>query len=156
MDYFRIIKMNHVPLLVYRNGEIYRIKNNGYKIIENTKHKCNYNLIKLNYKLFYRHRILGYAFLNLDLEDEKQMIDHIDGNTINNDVRNLRRVTRQENAFNSHKAKGYSYDKIAKSFKTYIHINHKLIYLGHFKTEIEARMKYLSAKQKYHIINTYS
>jgi hypothetical protein len=48
------------------------------------------------------HRILGKAFLGLNIEDKKQMIDHIDGNGLNNSFENLRIVTNQENAKNYH------------------------------------------------------
>ena len=156
MDYFRIIMLNCVPLLVYKSGEIYRIKHNNYYSIPNRRHSCGYNHVKLNNKLFYRHRILGYAFLNLEIENTIQYIDHVDGNKINNDIRNLRRVTPQENAFNQPRSKGYTFDPINKIYKAYIHLNSQYIHLGNYKTETEARDKYLEAKKKYHVINFYS
>jgi len=157
MDYFRIITLNSVHLLVYKNGDVFRIKDGNVKYIPNNQHKCGYNLIKLNRKLFYRHRIIAYCFLELNITDFAECIDHIDGNKVNNCVGNLRRVTRQENSFNNqHNVKGYSYQKRTKNYKTYIHLNRKMIYLGYFKTEEEAREAYLKAKEKYHIITKYS
>ena len=55
------------------------------------------------------HRIVAYAYLNLDIEKPKQVVDHQDIDKSNNFVSNLRIVT-QQNTFNIH-AKGYCYEK---------------------------------------------
>ena len=57
-----------------------------------------YNVINLyqngKYKTFKVHRLVGIAFL--ENPDNKPMIVHIDDNKSNNDVKNLRWVTRKE------------------------------------------------------------
>ena len=57
-------------------------------------------------KTYLHHRIIGYAFLGLDIDNVFTCIDHIDRNRINNNWLNLRLVTKQQNAFNRN-AKGY-------------------------------------------------
>jgi len=100
-----------------------------------------------NYKL---HRIIAFAYLGLDIENPKQVIDHIDRNILNNCVSNLRLVSKQENNFNRG-AKGYH--KFRNKYQAHIQINGKTIHLGLFETESEASNAYLTAKKIYHIIN---
>jgi hypothetical protein len=87
----------------------------------------------------------------LDLNNVNLEIDHIDRNTINNKLSNLRILTHQQNCLNRN-AKGYTLDKIYNKWKSIIFYNNKNIYLGHFATEEEAHNAYLEAKKKYHII----
>ena len=100
-----------------------------------------------------RHRIMGYAFLNLDIENSKLEIDHIDGNRINNHISNLRIVSKQQNQFNRTKAKGFHFNKRIKKYQAYIGVNSKMILLGLYTTEEEAHQAYLNAKIIYHPIN---
>ena len=88
-----------------------------------------------------------------DIEDSSMNnhIDHIDGNKLNNHIDNLRVVTHQENHFNRTKAKGYTFDKKGMNYRAYIKFN-KLIHLGCYDTETDAREAYLEAKAKYHHI----
>ena len=114
----------------------------------------------------------GYTMVQLDIEGKKysiighrlawflhygtlpiNSIDHIDGNTSNNKIDNLRDVTNQQNQWNQTKAKGYSWDKSANKFRAAIKINGKKKHLGLFQTEQEARNAYLRAKETYHVIN---
>ncbi len=83
---------------------------------------------------------------------DHMFIDHINGNPIDNRRCNLRIVTNQQNQFNRHSAKGYSWQKDSKKWKARIVKNKKTIYLGLFNTESEARQAYLSAKQELHKI----
>ena len=78
-------------------------------------------------------------------------VDHINNNSIDNRIENLRILTSQQNNFNRI-AKGYHWDKKASRWKAQIVINDKRIYLGLFKEEADARNAYLEAKEKYHII----
>ena len=153
----RLITLNGVKLLVYINGMIlrYRDKANGrFKkgwgeakgSIDNT---TGYLRTRLNRKDFLKHRIVGYAFLGLDIDNPKQIIDHIDRNKQNNNMNNLRIVSHQENQFNTN-AKGYYLNN--NKWRASIRINTKPIHIGCFKTEEEAHKAYLQAKEKYHII----
>lgn len=109
---------------------------------------CHLYIDKKQYKL-YGHRLAWYLHHG---ELPVNSIDHIDGNTSNNKIDNLRDVTHQHNHFNQTTAKGYTWHKQHKKFHAQIRINGKPIHLGYFISEPEARNAYLTAKEKYHPI----
>lgn len=59
-----------------------------------------YYRVKFDDVHYYVHRLVGAAFLKLDLNDKSFIIDHIDNNTINNQLSNLRKTTRSKNSQN--------------------------------------------------------
>ena len=87
-----------------------------------------------------------------------QMIDHIDGNPLNNRINNLRDVSSRVNLQNQRKAKpsnktaflGVSFRKDTGKFQARININGKKVCLGCFTTPEEAHAAYLAAKRKSH------
>ena len=120
----RLITLNGVKLLVYLNGMILRyseMTNNhlkkGWSEAKGTINNTGYITIFVNGKHYFKHRIVAYAFLGLDINNPKQHIDHIDRNRQNNNFMNLRIVTSQENSFNTN-AKGYI--KKGKKFQAHI------------------------------------
>ena len=87
---YKMILLDGVELMVYQNGDIYRTKFNKLKLINNvSNHNRGYNTIFINDKTLLRHRIMGHTFLNLDINNPKQQIDHIDGDRLNNNLTNL-------------------------------------------------------------------
>lgn len=56
-------------------------------------------------KMHYIHRLVAYHFL--DNPDNKKEVNHIDGNTLNNDVTNLEWCTRKENVSHASKMNIY-------------------------------------------------
>jgi hypothetical protein len=135
----------------YRNGDVFRRWNTGvYKLVQNTANAHGYNMVRCTNKMVYRHRIIYYAF-NFDFDIyNKNILDHIDNNPLNNALDNLRIVTVQENAHNQLTCKGYSYDKNAKKYKSYIILDSKYYHLGIFNTRWEARQAYLKAIPEFH------
>jgi hypothetical protein len=115
-------------------------------------HSKGYKMINICDNSYLLHRIIGYLFLGLDIENINQHIDHIDGNKQNNSLENLRIVSNIENHWNMPKAKGYSWCKNMNKFRATIKKDYKQIYLGCFDTEEEARQAYLDAKSIYHVI----
>lgn len=77
------------------------------------------------------------------------VIDHIDRNTSNNKISNLRNITQQKNQFNT-AAKGYYI--YGNKYRAMIGYNNKNIHLGLYNTPEEAHQAYLDAKKIYHII----
>jgi hypothetical protein len=150
---YKIIELLGKKLLVFKSGTIYRwMKSNFWKLIETKNNSNGYNLIKVDNKLIRRHRIMAFTFLNLDINNSKQEVDHINGDKLNNHVDNLRLVNQQENCFNRTNTKGYSFRKARNKFESKIMLNGKSKHLGYFTTEEDAHQAYLNAKTIYHII----
>jgi hypothetical protein len=76
------------------------------------------------------------------------VVDHIDGNGLNNRQNNLRVCTQQQNLYNSRpkgkssKYKGVCRDKRRKGWVVYVRYNRRNIFVGRFKDEIEAARAY--------------
>jgi len=135
-------------------GNVKNSKTN--RIINQYNHPQGYKLVSLKnngkWKMFRVHRLVGNAFL--ENPDNKPMIDHIDENKSNNNVKNLRWATRNDNGCNRGKQinnksgfKGVCFDKPLNKYKSYININGKLKHLGYYETAEEASRAY-EAKAK--------
>lgn len=80
------------------------------------------------------------------------VVDHIDGNPLNNQRSNLRLATNSQNICNSKKQKntlskyiGVSYSKTenrTKKWRAACEKSNKMIYIGRYQTEIEAALAY--------------
>ena len=152
----RLITLNGVKLLVYRNGMILRFSEMNRKYLTKGWSEAKgcishdgYTIVCLNDKRYKKHRIISYAFIGLDINDMKQQIDHIDRCKTNNNIKNLRVVSHQENQFNKN-TKGFSLQD--NRYRARIKINKNKIELGYFNTKEEAHQAYLEAKKIYHII----
>jgi hypothetical protein len=82
-----------------------------------------------------------------------EIIDHVDNVRTNNRIENLREVTPSQNNFNRSDVRGYRYRARDKKFHAQICVNGISYNLGRYDTEYEARVAYLEAKKKYHVID---
>ena len=151
---FKIIELHNNTIKVFEDGTIMVKRYNNDYFYEKKCRKVNgYLQIKLSHKYkqkdYLVHRIVAYAYLNLDIENPKSQVDHIDRDKYNNFVSNLRVVTHSQNQFNRN-AKGYC--KQGKGWQSHIMVNKKSIYLGYFEKEEDASKCYQDAKLIYHII----
>ena len=138
-------------LFKYKEGQLIRktsVANNLYNAgdVAGCTHKYSgYRVLginKVNYKF---HRIVflmccGYM---------PEVVDHIDGNILNNKIENLRGCDTSRNAMNQTIAKnntsgfkGVSWDKKSKKWKVSIMKNNKYIYLGLFLNANEGAKAY--------------
>jgi hypothetical protein len=101
-----------------------------------------------------KHRLV-YKFYHPDWDildtSTNNQIDHINGNSLDNRIENLRVVTQKQNMWNQTKAKGYSLRPNGK-YQARIKVECNLITIGTYDTEQEAHQAYIKAKLKYHII----
>lgn len=143
-------------------GRIKCLKNN--EITNGTKTNKGYLNKSIKGKIYQVHRLVLFAFKGLPTDDK--VCDHINRNSLDNRIENLRWVTQQENTFNrkiwgKSKLKGVSVylhnqklkqGKISSSIRitSCISINRKCIKLGYFKTEEEAHQAYKTAYKNYY------
>lgn len=96
--------------------------------------------------------------MNLADYDGKTVVDHINGDSLDNRVENLRICTQKDNIKNfrirdksktSSKYQGVYYNKKNKNWRSIIRADNKQIEVGSFKSEIEAAEAYNEAIVKY-------
>ena len=111
------------------------INPNGYKVVIIYK-----DGIKQNFKL---HRLIANAFLLNP--DNKNCVDHIDQDKLNNSISNLRFATKSENCQNRKKqinnksgVVGVHFLKKSNKWKSMIVYNNNKIYLGTFDKKEDA------------------
>jgi hypothetical protein len=91
------------------------------------------------------------------IEDTEAVIDHKNGDKLDNRIENLRLVSNRENTQNSHKHRngrltGCYFRKDCNKWTTQISISGKSIRLGYYNSELEAHQIYLKA---YNLIDQY-
>ena len=152
MEYQEII-FRETLLRVYSTGEILKLRKSGKWV------SCNKGLngggyyhTEINGKLFRCHRLIGMVYLDLDIDNLKLQIDHINRIRTDNRIENLRIVTHQQNQFNQSNTKGYYFRKDRNKYQVEIKVNGIKKSLGCFDTKEEAREKYLQEKELLHII----
>lgn len=103
--------------------------------------KSMYAKSRIDGKIIGMHRLITAAPVG-------KQVDHINGNTLDNRISNLRVCTSRENQQNrtqhrNGKLVGCSFDICRKAWKSVISINNKRKHLGYFKTEFEAHERYI-------------
>jgi hypothetical protein len=113
----------------------------------------HYYQICINYKIYRTHRLI-WIFHNGNTED---CIDHINGNTFDNCIENLRNCNIAENLWNSKKpknntsgVKGISWNKQRKKWRARIFYKNKEIHVGFFVDLNEAKIKIKEKRQELH------
>ena len=166
--------------------EFYKTKKNNVLIIQELKIKFNikknddgnyiYNLNnkeiiidKSTYSLMYKHtfninnnyvktgnKLLSRLLMNCS-DDANLVVDHINGNTLDNRLCNLRLVTQAQNALNQKSSKnssskylGVYWNKSSKNWRADIRVNGAKKNLGTFERESDAALARDYATKKYY------
>ena len=110
--------------MVSNLGRIKSLKFGKEKILKLIKNRGNYLFVNLckdgKQKIYTVHRLVALAFI--PKTDEKNCVDHIDGNRQNNNVNNLRWCSQKENC-NFYLAKKH-YSEAQKGEKNYMYGKH--------------------------------
>ncbi len=107
---------------------------------------------RIDSKMYLLSRVVYKAHNNdWDITDTSQnnFIDHINVNSLDNRIENLRILTHQQNQWNNN-AKGYIWRKKNNKWQAQIRVNGKTKYIGIFTEEEDARQAYLNAKEIHH------
>lgn len=146
------IKLNEGKTAIVDSGDLEMVAKYNWNVIE-SRNTC------------YAHTVIGHWVVNLHRyimsARPGQIVDHINGNGLDNRRSNLRFVTAQQNRMNSVKPrlenatsiyKGVHYEKGGKRKKRWrarIDANGKKKHLGRFATEIEAAEAYDTAAREH-------
>jgi hypothetical protein len=134
----------------YRDGRVERLFKNEWRPC-GTDTGNGYLKIEIKGKPLSCHRLIGFCFLGLDIENPKITIDHINRIGTDNRVENLRLATQQQQRWNTN-PKGYRLTP-SGTYISLIVVNGKQIYLGTYATTEEAHQKHLDAKAIYHVFD---
>jgi hypothetical protein len=111
-----------------------------------------YYAVRINESRYQVHRIIWKLEHS---EDPSELIDHKDGNKLNNRITNLREATHQENnrnvnARNIIGVKGVTFRKNKGDYQVNITLDRKTYHLGLFETIEEASLAYQKASLEHY------
>lgn len=113
--------------------------------------------VYFSYHAGLKGRIMLHRFLVGKSINDGGIVDHINGNTLDNRKCNLRIVTKSQNNQNRSRNiksttgyKGVDYHKASGKYRVRICVNHKSISIGYFRDIEKAHAAYCEASKKYH------
>lgn len=103
----------------------------------------SWSLSQSRYIICHQRKVKGYIYLHKFVMNEKNsIVDHINGDSLDDRKSNLRKATNQQNSMNHGKSInntsgvcGVSWNKDKQRWKAYIAVNRKQIHLGYFKED---------------------
>lgn len=124
----------------------------SYKYLEQQVKK-GYKAVMLNHNGHYEHceihRLVATHFIKPDNEN-RNTVDHMNGNKLDNRVQNLRWLTQAEQEINKPSTRGYDFDKSHNKYRARIYVNGKEIFLGYFNHPYDAYRAYRDARERYY------
>ena len=137
--------------MISDRGEVKSLKFNKERLLKQASGNSRYLRVVLwkegKQKSFRVHVLVVMAFLGHVPCGMRLIVDHIDGNKMNNNLSNLQLITQRENASKdrrggSSKYVGVYWSKHSKKWAAQISINGKSKRIGHFTNELEAHNAY--------------
>ena len=129
-------------LFEYRDGKLFWKKVTSHRVdVIGKEVGCvssyGYRVTKLHGKNYFVHRLI-YAMFHGEVPS---VLDHVDGNTLNNQIENLRPATMLQNSYNQKNyknnttgVKGVNFNKQCGKFSARCQVNKKQNWLGFFPT----------------------
>lgn len=159
------IEASHIDFpgyIIYSCGEVRSLKKKYYyKLLTKCKDTPGYFYVGMSNKQKKRcsigvHRLVAAVFMGA--RPNNLVIDHVDGNKLNNRLENLRYITPQHNIIRSKKPvrklkktiKGVCYRKEEGKWCAYLTLNGVKVYNESFKTKKEAILARKKAEKIYH------
>jgi hypothetical protein len=144
-------------LFEYRDGSLYWKATRCAAAKAGEKAGCinrrGYLVVGLNFKKYLVHRIVWVMHGN----EPAPVIDHINGNTLDNRIENLRSCTHQENMRNSKRSrlntsgiKGVSWSERDKKWVGYVQHQKKLHRVGAFASKTKCAAAVSELREKLH------
>lgn len=138
-NYYQVSNLGRVKSLRFNKEKILKqsINNNGYLTLCLSKNK--------KYKNLKVHKLVAIAFLNHVPCGYKEVVNHIDFDRTNNNVKNLEIVTARENSNQKHLKSSSKYTGVSRcgdKWRAVITYGNKQKHIGVFKTELEASNAY--------------
>lgn len=143
-------------LFYYSDGNLYwKIAKQGVSVGRKVGNgvKNQYLQVMVNRKGYLVHRLIA----TLHYGDFEGLVDHVDGNTHNNKIENLRIVTTEQNLWNAKRSKtnktgikGVSYIISRQKYQATISIKGKNKNIGSFSSLHEAEQAIKKARQELH------
>jgi hypothetical protein len=141
------------PASHFKTARACRVWNTTFAGREAGTARATCRAINLDGRKYKAHRII---WLLVHGSWPNDMLDHIDGNPLNNRAENLREVSNQQNQYNrganannTSGFKGVFWDKPAGKWRAQLYHNRKSIFLGHYATPEDAAAAYADGAKRY-------
>jgi hypothetical protein len=145
-----------MKIIKLTKGKVAKVDTDDYQLLNNFKW-CADSIYASTRDPATKKKISMHRFLMGDTKGKQ--VDHIDGDGLNNQRKNLRLVTASQNQQNRGKPKnnstgfkGVYFQKTSKKWYAQIQINKKHIHLGIFDSKENAHNAYCKASTIYHKI----
>jgi hypothetical protein len=147
---FTLLDINLHNLFYYKDGKLF-YKSSGKKA--GWEQKNGYAKVEINYQTYCQHRIvflMHHGFL-------PKVVDHIDGNKLNNNIENLRASDQSKNTLYSRKnsrntsgVKGVSFHRKTKKWWARVSVGGKRKSLGLYNDINQAKEVMMKAREHFH------